>query len=508
MKNKFLISRYVIATMMLVGILLISCEEEAIDRDMVAPLSANFETSSMFLEVNTTNLSMNGRRYAWDFGVDGTDEDTSIEFAPSFTYEVGGTYTITLTVRGDDGQEVTVTQEITVSREMINPMAAFTSEADFLEVTFTDASENAESYAWDFGDGTGTSTDANPTYTYTEAGTYAVSLTVTSATDDTDTTTVDVTVEEMPVTPTADFTFDATDLMVSFTDASVTNGANITAFAWDFGDGMGTSMDQNPMYTYAATGDFEVSLTITFDEVNGETSSSTTQTVSVTAGGGNMMDGPGTPGNQFAFITDTDPGDTGELRLDLDNTLAMGRMTVVVSKEMTQDGFINLSGSSTSRSNAMIDMRINDANGYEFTESGDSVNATANFPAFVNDEFVAVDITWDATVTGAPLITVTIDGQPVTAAPFPSEGGATAIAEGVRTVQFRLGGGSSTDDTGAGFFVDNLRVYDTSSGAPVLVFEDDYESYNVGDSLDPDVMPTAMDTPYRNNSSEAVVGEE
>jgi len=54
------------------------------------------------------------------------------------------------------------------------------SEDNPLEVSFTNASENAESYKWDFGDGE-TSTDENPVHTYAEAGTYEVVLTATNA---------------------------------------------------------------------------------------------------------------------------------------------------------------------------------------------------------------------------------------------------------------------------------------------------------------------------------------
>ena len=139
-----------------------------------------------------------------------------------------------MVISGDGGQEQTITQEITVSREMINPMAAFTSEISFLDVVFTNGSVNAETFAWDFGDGVGTSTDENPSYTYTEAGTFTVSLTVTSATDDTDTITADVTVVAVPVTPTANFTFEATDLMVAFTDTSVAEGIDITGIRLGF----------------------------------------------------------------------------------------------------------------------------------------------------------------------------------------------------------------------------------------------------------------------------------
>lgn len=60
-----------------------------------------------------------------------------------------------------------------------DPIASFQFEADatdFLQVTFTNYSQNASTYAWDFGDGN-TSTEENPVHTYSQAGTYTVKLT-------------------------------------------------------------------------------------------------------------------------------------------------------------------------------------------------------------------------------------------------------------------------------------------------------------------------------------------
>lgn len=60
-----------------------------------------------------------------------------------------------------------------------NPIASFQyaiSATNFLEVTFTNFSQNATSYEWNFGDGQ-TSTEANPKHVYTAAGNYTVVLT-------------------------------------------------------------------------------------------------------------------------------------------------------------------------------------------------------------------------------------------------------------------------------------------------------------------------------------------
>ena len=64
-----------------------------------------------------------------------------------------------------------------------DPFASFQyeiSKDNDLEVSFTNNSENAESYTWEFGDGE-TSTEENPVHLYSEAGSYDVVLTATNA---------------------------------------------------------------------------------------------------------------------------------------------------------------------------------------------------------------------------------------------------------------------------------------------------------------------------------------
>jgi PKD repeat protein len=64
------------------------------------------------------------------------------------------------------------------------PVASFQFEKDandFAKVTFTNFSQNAESFSWNFGDGSAASTEENPVHTFPAAGTYTVKLTVTGA---------------------------------------------------------------------------------------------------------------------------------------------------------------------------------------------------------------------------------------------------------------------------------------------------------------------------------------
>lgn len=64
-----------------------------------------------------------------------------------------------------------------------DPIASFQFEADendFLTVNFSNFSQNASNYAWDFGDGN-SSVEENPTHTYAAAGEYEVTLTASNA---------------------------------------------------------------------------------------------------------------------------------------------------------------------------------------------------------------------------------------------------------------------------------------------------------------------------------------
>jgi PKD repeat protein len=80
--------------------------------------------------------------------------------------------------------------------------------------------------------------------------------------------------------PTANYTWSATDLTVDFTDTSTDGDGTIATWAWDFGDG-NTSTVQNPQHTYASAGDYTVTLSVTDDD-GAASAAAASQTVSVT----------------------------------------------------------------------------------------------------------------------------------------------------------------------------------------------------------------------------------
>lgn len=130
-----------------------------------------------------------------------------------------------------------------------------------LTVTFVQANTTGTQYAWVFGDG-GTITQPNPTHVYTKAGTYTVTLNAETTAGCKSTYTLNNAVRAYapPVaafetTPAPNFAFNRT---IEFFDLS--SGA--TAWAWEFGDGLGVSTQQNPVYSFTDTGSFTTRLIV------------------------------------------------------------------------------------------------------------------------------------------------------------------------------------------------------------------------------------------------------
>ncbi len=83
------------------------------------------------------------------------------------------------------------------------PKARFSYDVDGMTVTFTNASKEADTYAWEFGDGQ-TSTEENPVHTYAEGGTYTVKLTAKNAGGE-NTTTEEISLEKKLIVVDGDF---------------------------------------------------------------------------------------------------------------------------------------------------------------------------------------------------------------------------------------------------------------------------------------------------------------
>lgn len=225
----------------------------------------------------TDNSSGLVEEWLWTFG----DGNSATSANPTHTYTNPGAYTICLETSSICGSTQSC-QVITIN--CTAPLATFTSNANQLEISFTDISQNTPTeWAWDFGDGN-TSSEANPTHQYAEPGIYTICLEASSVCGSSQFCQM---LEVTCTAPQANFIATADELSISFNDISDNNP---TQWAWTFGDG-GSSTDQNPSHTYAFPGNYLVCLTVT--SVCG-----TTQRCELTEVGCNP------PQASFAFSTD------------------------------------------------------------------------------------------------------------------------------------------------------------------------------------------------------------
>ncbi|UZN04315.1 PKD domain-containing protein [Cellulomonas sp. S1-8] len=171
-------------------------------------------------------------------------------------------------------EDVAVHRSLGLSGEMPNlaPTAAVVATGGELSAQ-ADGSGSSDpdgeivSYAWAWGDGTTTTTtDPTASHVYEEGGTYTVTLTVTDDGDATASaeTTVEVTAPNAP--PVAEFEAEANGLTLTLdAGASSDPDGSIDTWEWDLGDGQ-TRTGSTVSHTYAASGTYEVTLTVTDDD--------------------------------------------------------------------------------------------------------------------------------------------------------------------------------------------------------------------------------------------------
>ncbi|MBK7029366.1 MAG: PKD domain-containing protein [Bacteroidales bacterium] len=222
-----------------------------------------FWADSTLINLNATAT------YHWDFG----DGSTSNTRNTQYTYIAAGTYTVILTITDTAGCEGSRSHTLIVTPP---PTALFSSATDNCQgqtISFNNQSTTESGYltswSWNFGDGSPVQTILFPTipdvsHIYAVTGTFNVTLTVTNSEDCTHSYSRLVNVFG---SPSADFMSSGhcKDSPVHFTDLTTTSGSqSLTSWQWNFGDpGSGvfnTSSDQNPIHSYAATGNYTVTL--------------------------------------------------------------------------------------------------------------------------------------------------------------------------------------------------------------------------------------------------------
>jgi PGF-pre-PGF domain-containing protein len=146
---------------------------------LIASFSAFPVSGNAPLNVSFTDSSTGATSWYWRFG----DGNNSNEQNPTHTYSEAGNYTVVLTINNEknsNSNPLNIIVQASPSQETILPVADFyadnTSGYAPLSVQFTDNSQNATSWNWNFGDGNN-STEQSPMHIYSAAGTYTVGLT-------------------------------------------------------------------------------------------------------------------------------------------------------------------------------------------------------------------------------------------------------------------------------------------------------------------------------------------
>tara|TARA_Y100001978_G_C23702839_1_gene442401 strand:- start:4228 stop:8010 length:3783 start_codon:yes stop_codon:yes gene_type:complete len=242
------------------------------------PLSACTGELINFTNSSSTNGGAEIQDYVWDFG----DGNTSNDESTSHSYALPGTYTVTLVITNSIGEADAEVKPnyITI---LPSPNISFTPLGLGCTVPLTLSIENNSdsgpeySYDWDFGNGNTSSDENPPDQTYNTTGNYIISLTIVN----TNTQCTSIASEEITISNfQAGFSFPSTVCvgeMVNFIDNS-TAGAN--QWEWNFG-GQGTSSEQDPSFSFAAAGVYNIQLSS--DNTNSGCSGSISQEINVEA---------------------------------------------------------------------------------------------------------------------------------------------------------------------------------------------------------------------------------
>ena len=141
-----------------------------------------------------------------------------------------------------------------------NPTADFSVSGTCLNSlsTFKNASLNAQSYTWTFGDGT-SSTLKEPAHTYAEAISYNVTLIVKNTFGCPDTLTQLLPIDPLPI---ANFTYLKKPAnTLEFTNTSTVSSGTLASYNWHFGDG-DTSILKDPTHAYPNSANYTLTLCV------------------------------------------------------------------------------------------------------------------------------------------------------------------------------------------------------------------------------------------------------
>jgi gliding motility-associated-like protein len=227
--------------------------------------------------VTTTAVSGSVTSYLWDFGDPGSGSaNTSTLQNPTHFYGATNPYTITLNLISNLNCPSTTVVPIVV---FPNPNAIFSyTRANACSLPYTFANNSTVSAIgassivannWNFG-AAGNTTLANPgTVNFPSNGSYSVSLIVTTNHNCADTMSMTIDVHPQPFlsfTMIPECVGEPIPVVTSASISPVPSAtSSINAYAWNFGNGLTSTLALPPPVTYSSSGVFTISLGATSD---------------------------------------------------------------------------------------------------------------------------------------------------------------------------------------------------------------------------------------------------
>jgi len=209
------------------------------------------------LKLDFTDTSSKAVGWNWNFG----DSTYSSAQAPSHYYTTPGIYSVTLIEKLESGAYDTIVQKGYVR---ISGTTAYFNVAEKIIcggsiATFSDSSQNAVLWSWDFGDGN-TSTDQNPQHVYTVSDTtYHITLVTTDTFGCTNSISKSIYTGYLDPILASSYNICNTDSVFFSTPLSGAQSV-YKNFTWDFGDSTASAL-ANPTHKYTSGGGFSVMLT-------------------------------------------------------------------------------------------------------------------------------------------------------------------------------------------------------------------------------------------------------
>ncbi|MCB9188105.1 MAG: PKD domain-containing protein [Flavobacteriales bacterium] len=312
-----------------------------------APLSVCVGESIDFTDLSTATNGATVDYWDYNFGdgsVNASTPDATHAYGTNGTYDVQ--FVAGVLVPGQGGCYDTLVKTVTVNE---SPTAAFSVSNVCKGATtqFTDQSTSnngtISTWKWDFtSDGSIDNTQQNPSSVIGNDGTYTATLIVSTGGNCSDTVSETYYVHPIPV---ADFSWlDVCEgVAIDFIDESSISSGTVDAYQWDFGDLIGSDVNQNTSYLYGTPGQYNVVLTVTSD--SGCIDSETYQ-VEMFA-------------NPVADFTFVDACENAPINF-ADASNSNGAVISTYNWDFTSDGVVDYSGSST-------DYTYTTANTYDVT---------------------------------------------------------------------------------------------------------------------------------------------